>query len=149
MYDNIVFIKDGIIYDTIYQCSKQYICANIMWILSLLEFTYRVIIYILINYPGHERRKIYGINGYEKSYLRQKICMISTEEYNDKIIRMNLASIIWDNNWYSKVFLWILHQVVFILKYSNRCKGWIKAQENTRYFQNDKKKILFTKKRRR
>ena len=52
----------------IYQdgCSKQYRCANEMWILSVLEFTYRVTIYRRINAPGYGRIKIYGINGYYK-----------------------------------------------------------------------------------
>ena len=38
MYENNLFIKDGIIYDTTYGCSKQYRCENKMRILSVLEF---------------------------------------------------------------------------------------------------------------
>ena len=36
------FKKDRIIYDTTGVCSEQYSCANSLWILSVLSFTYRV-----------------------------------------------------------------------------------------------------------
>ena len=62
-----MFIKDGIIYDTIYGCRKQYRGANIMWLLSLLSFTDRVIIDRIINSPCHGRIKIYVINGDDKT----------------------------------------------------------------------------------
>ena len=39
MYENNLFIKYGIIYDTANGCSKQYICKNSMWLLSVLVFT--------------------------------------------------------------------------------------------------------------
>ena len=54
-----------------------------MWILFVLVFTYRVIIDRCINDPGNGRRKIDGINGSEKRYFRQIMCMIGTEEYNN------------------------------------------------------------------
>ena len=38
-----------------------------MWLLYVLEFTYRVVIDRLINAPSHGRRKIDGINGYDKT----------------------------------------------------------------------------------
>ena len=50
-----------------------------MWLLSVLEFTHRVIIYKIINHPGHGRIKIDGINGDNKTYLKQKMCMVGTE----------------------------------------------------------------------
>ena len=43
-----------------------------MWLLSMLGFTYIVIVYIFINYHGHGRTKIDVINVSDKSYLRQK-----------------------------------------------------------------------------
>ena len=64
----------------------------------MLLFAYRVIIYGCINTPGHGNRKTYGINGYYKTYLKQKLCMIGTEEYNNGSMRMNSASMICDNN---------------------------------------------------
>ena len=67
MYENIFFIKGGIIYDTTYGCRKQYRYANITWILFVLVFTYRVIIDRCINDPGNGRRKIDGINGSDKT----------------------------------------------------------------------------------
>ena len=67
MYENNVYIKDGIIYDTIYGCIKQYICENSMWLLSVLAFTYIVIIDRCINAPGNGRSKLYGINGYNQT----------------------------------------------------------------------------------
>ena len=39
MYDDNLFIKDVIIYDNTYQCIKQYIRENAMWLLSVLAFT--------------------------------------------------------------------------------------------------------------
>ena len=47
MYENNVFKKDIIIYDTTDGYRKQYICADTIWLLSLLEFTYTVIVDIL------------------------------------------------------------------------------------------------------
>ena len=44
-----------------------------MWILFLLVFTHRVIIDICNNAPGRGRIKIHGINGYYKTYLKQKV----------------------------------------------------------------------------
>ena len=46
MHEENLFIKDGIIYDNTYGCNKQYRYANELWILSLLQFTYIVIINI-------------------------------------------------------------------------------------------------------
>ena len=63
MYDNKLFIKGGIIYDTTDGCRIQYRCANTMWPLSVLEFTQKVIIYRWIIAPCHRRSKIYGIHG--------------------------------------------------------------------------------------
>ena len=83
MRTRIFFIKDGIIYDTIYGCSKKYQFENSMWILSALVFTYRVIIYICIYAPDLGRRKIDDINGSDKIYLKQKMFMIGTEESNN------------------------------------------------------------------
>ena len=50
-----------------------------MCLLSVLGFTYILIIDRWINYTGHERRNIDDINGYDKSYLGQKVYMIGTE----------------------------------------------------------------------
>ena len=51
-----------------------------------------------VNYPGHGRRKIDSISGLKKTYLKQKMCMIGTEEYNNESTIMNAASIIYDKN---------------------------------------------------
>ena len=45
MNENNLFIKDVIIYDTTGGFRKQYRFENEIWLLSVLEFTYRVIIY--------------------------------------------------------------------------------------------------------
>ena len=47
-----------------------------MWLLSVLGFTYGVIIDSFMISNGHDRRKIDGINEFDKSYLIQKMCMI-------------------------------------------------------------------------
>ena len=39
-----------------------------------------------------------GINVSDKMYLKQKMCMIGTEEYNYKITIMSAASMICDKN---------------------------------------------------
>ena len=62
MYDNKLFIKDGIIYDTTDGCSKQYRCENSMWLLSVLTFTHRLLMGSCINYPGHGKRKLDSID---------------------------------------------------------------------------------------
>ena len=69
-----------------------------MWILFVLEFTYRVIIYICIHAPGHLRSKIYDINGADKIYLKQKMCMIGTEESNNESMIINADYMICDKN---------------------------------------------------
>ena len=46
MYENNLFIKDGILYDNKDGCSKQCICENSMRLLSVFAFTSIVIIYI-------------------------------------------------------------------------------------------------------
>ena len=48
----------------------------------MLTFTYRVIIDRFIKAPGRCIIKIYGINGYAKSYFRQKMLIMGTEEGN-------------------------------------------------------------------
>ena len=62
------------------------------------KFIYRVVIDICINYPGHSRGKIDGINIFKKSYLRQKMGMIVTEETKNESIRNNAASMIGEKN---------------------------------------------------
>ena len=67
MYEEISLIKDGILYDTTDECIEQYRYANSLWILSVLSFTYILIIDRCINAPGHDRRKIDGINWFDRS----------------------------------------------------------------------------------
>ena len=98
MYDNNLFIKYGILYDTTVGCSKQYRFANAMWLLGVLKSAYIVIMYICIDDPGRGRIKIYGINRSNKTYFKKTICMIVTEESNKYIMRMNSASMICEKN---------------------------------------------------
>ena len=79
MYENNLFIKDVIIYNTKDWCSKQYRCVNAMWILYVLLFTHRVIIDKCINVPGDGRIEIDSINESRKRYFKQKMCIIGTE----------------------------------------------------------------------
>ena len=83
MYDNNLFIKYVIIHNTKHGCIKQYRCANLMWLLYILPFISIVIPDRFIKSPGHGRSKIYGINGSDKTYLKQKMLMIVTEESNN------------------------------------------------------------------
>ena len=73
MHENNLFIKYGIICDTKDWCSKQYRRGKLMWLLSVLEFTHIVIIYIIANVPGNGRIKIDGINGVKNIYLIKNI----------------------------------------------------------------------------
>ena len=57
-----------------------------------------MIIYRCINSPFHDGIKIDGINGYDKTYLKQKMCMMVTEESNDKSTIINASSMICDKN---------------------------------------------------
>ena len=79
IYENNMFMEDGIIYDHTNGCSKQYRYKNPMCLFSVLKFTYRVIIDICIENTGHRGRKIDSVNGSDNSYLRQKMCIIGTE----------------------------------------------------------------------
>ena len=72
MYYNNLLLKDGIIYDTTDVCRKQYICANSMWLLSVLAFIYRLIMDRFINAQVRGRNKIDCITRSDKTYLKQK-----------------------------------------------------------------------------
>ena len=72
VFANKLFIKDCILYATIYGCSKQNRCVNEIWLLYVLKFTDIVMIERLINSPGNNRSKIDGINGTKKTCLRHK-----------------------------------------------------------------------------
>ena len=52
---------------------QMYVCEDIMRLLYVLVFTYRVIIYRCINDPGHGRSKIYVINGFLKTYFKKNV----------------------------------------------------------------------------
>ena len=123
IYDNNLFINYGIIYDTTDGCINQCRFSNAMWLLSVLVFTHKVIIDICINAPGHGRSKIYSINGSKKKNLKQKMCMIATEESNNESIVMNASSMIYDKNKTIKIktFSGECFQDVFILNWSNWC----------------------------
>ena len=54
-----------------------------------MGFTYRVMIDRYSNAPGIIRSNIYGINTYDKTYLKQKKFMIGTTEYNNETTIMN------------------------------------------------------------
>ena len=51
-----------------------------------------------INNPVNVRSKIDGINGSNKSYLRQKMCMKVNIEANNEIMRLNATLLTGDNN---------------------------------------------------
>ena len=79
MYEKKLFIKDSKICDTTDECIKNNLCANTMWLLSVLELLYIMILNRYINAPGYGRIKIDGINLSNKTYLKQNNCMIGTE----------------------------------------------------------------------
>ena len=63
MYENNLFIKDGIIYYTTYGSSKKYQCENSIWLFYVFTYTYILIIDRCINAPGYGVIEIDGING--------------------------------------------------------------------------------------
>ena len=68
-----------------------------MWILSVLQITYIVIMEICINAPVSSRIKIDSIKASNKIYLNGKK-MIRTEECNNESTITNAASNICDKN---------------------------------------------------
>ena len=94
MLENHKIAPGYVIYDTTDGCSKQYRCANAMYLLSKLSFMYQVVIDRCVSAPGHGRSKIDGINGADKAYLRSKMAMIGSHEYNNMDRRMDSASIV-------------------------------------------------------
>ena len=109
--------NNGIIYDATDWCSKQYQCANALWILSVLAVTHGITIDRLINAPGHGRNKIDGINGADKTYIWQKMCMISTDESNNEKRRIEAFSMVTDRNINVKSF-----------RYNLPHKSWLPGQ---------------------
>ena len=69
MYENNLFINDGIIYDTTNGQSIQCRCVNAIGILSVLEFPHTMIINRCNNSTGNRKIKLDGINGFNKSYF--------------------------------------------------------------------------------
>ena len=63
-----------------------------------MEFTRILIIYRWSNASGHGIIKIDGINGDDNTYLKQNMCMIGTEEFNNESMKMNAVSIMCDKN---------------------------------------------------
>ena len=68
-----------------------------MWLLFVLAFAHRAIIYRCINAPGYDKIKIYGINGPNKTYLKNKF-MIGNEESNNESMKIYADSMICDTN---------------------------------------------------
>ena len=90
-------INDGITYYTTDEWSKQYRCENAMWLLSVLECTYMLIMARLNNTPGHEKSKIYDINRSDKTNF-YKLRMIGTKESNNEIRIVVAASLVCEKN---------------------------------------------------
>jgi hypothetical protein len=98
MLENNIIAPGYIIYDTTDGCTKQYRCANAMYLLSKLSFMYQIVIDRCVSAPGHGRSKIDGINGADKTYLRSKMTMIGSHEYNNMDRRMDSAAIVQDQH---------------------------------------------------
>ena len=61
-------------------------------------YNYIVVIDRCINNSRQGIRKIYGINGSEKSYVIQKMFIMGTKEAKNESTRANEASMIYDTN---------------------------------------------------
>ena len=43
-------------------CADQYLCATVLYLLSILAHGYNIIIYHIVVAPGHGREVVYGLN---------------------------------------------------------------------------------------
>ena len=51
-------------------CAKKYRCVLDVYLITVLSYSYGIIMYCSINAPGNVKNDVYGINAMYKRYLR-------------------------------------------------------------------------------
>ena len=51
-------------------CAKQYRCASVLYLMSVMYQCYPIITYRGISAPGHGKDIVYGLNAVDKRYIR-------------------------------------------------------------------------------
>ena len=51
-------------------CAKQYRCAFVTYLMTVLSYSYDIIMDRSINAPGHGKNFVYGLNTMGKRYLK-------------------------------------------------------------------------------
>ena len=57
-------------------CAKQYICALVIYLMTVLSSSYGIIMYISINAPGNGNNVADGLNTTDKRYLKEQMELI-------------------------------------------------------------------------
>ena len=52
-------------------CAEQYICASVLYLMSVISQTYSIIIDRGISAPGHGKEVVDGLNAVDKRYIYQ------------------------------------------------------------------------------
>ena len=61
--------KKSTIWYNIDGCSKQYICAAVLYLLSILSHAYNILIDIGVGAPGHGKYLVYGLKATDKRFI--------------------------------------------------------------------------------
>ena len=74
----------SIVWEDTYGCAKQYICALTIYLITVLSYSYGIIIYRKINSPGHGNNVVDGLNAMDKRYLKGGVVRIGKLSNNNK-----------------------------------------------------------------
>ena len=75
-------------------CSKQYHCGTAMYFLSLLAFSFNIVIDRAICAPGHGKDIVDELNAVTKCFLQKQFCMIGTPEADNYEKRIKAHSMV-------------------------------------------------------
>ena len=103
--------------------SKQYRCGSALFFLCYISFKYKIIIDRMIGAPGHGKNLVDSINTSDKTYLKDKMCMIRTPEVDDCSKRIKAHSMI-DNTYY--IFAEECKRLCECIHRENGAKGYSK-----------------------
>ena len=72
------------VWDDHNSCSKQYICALAIYLMTVLSSLYAIVMVPAINAPGHGKNVFNGLNTTDKSYLKEQMELIVNLEGIDR-----------------------------------------------------------------
>jgi hypothetical protein len=87
-------VRGTVLYTGTDRCGKQYRCGNSKYLNSLLLSENGIVNDHTVGAPGHGKDIVDGINAIDKHFLAGKMCMIGTQEANNKPKLMQAASMI-------------------------------------------------------